>query len=366
MRAVLPSILLLMLGVRSGTVRVVAVLAVLAFFGASLGNGWFKQTGNSGIESESITAHSDPAIAQKAILQSHSDEEATPVGNGHVSPAGLASLTGQIVASTDEDTKDDLPGSAAPDNGSTQMNSDHQPANDGVGDEVVSSPAPFEHFAVNAIAIPTVGSKPPPRRTESPGASDSDASALNEGGLAERGPVMRPQAMNPLRPVIQDEHQDNVLLVDATIAAILIKSFENTFKNPPAFELPALAAGTSTENPTSSEPELRVAAEEPVKTVEQRASGTERIAESANGSSRRKGNAAAQATQNDAVDLASLIVIGIVGKDDDRTAILRSPSGKVIKLKKDSRFSGGRVIAVRSNSLVVARGGKSVVLPLEF
>jgi len=81
---------------------------------------------------------------------------------------------------------------------------------------------------------------------------------------------------------------------------------------------------------------------------------------------RRERNAAVLATQNNAVDLASTIVIGIVGPVDDRTAILRYPSGKVFKVKKNSRVSGGRVVAIKSDALIVAKGGKSFAMSLKF
>ena len=72
--------------------------------------------------------------------------------------------------------------------------------------------------------------------------------------------------------------------------------------------------------------------------------------------------AAAQATQEDAITLRGINLIGIYGEAGDRRALVRLQSGRYSKLEVGDRLNGGQVTAIDTDRLIYQRNGQPVVL----
>lgn len=72
--------------------------------------------------------------------------------------------------------------------------------------------------------------------------------------------------------------------------------------------------------------------------------------------------AAQAATQEDAITLRGINLIGIYGEAGDRRALVRLQSGRYSKLEVGDRLNGGRVTAIDTDRLLYVRNGQTVVL----
>ncbi|WP_226621978.1 hypothetical protein [Alloyangia pacifica] len=75
-------------------------------------------------------------------------------------------------------------------------------------------------------------------------------------------------------------------------------------------------------------------------------------------------NVAKNATLSDQIDLRDVSLIGIYGKDSDRRALIRLPSGKYQKVQVGDRIDGGRIAAIDDDELRYVKGGRNVVLKM--
>jgi hypothetical protein len=75
-----------------------------------------------------------------------------------------------------------------------------------------------------------------------------------------------------------------------------------------------------------------------------------------------RANVAKIATIKNAINLNRLNLIGVYGSPSKRSALLRLPSGRYVKVKLGDRIDGGRVAAIGDGSLSYAKQGRNRVL----
>ncbi len=73
---------------------------------------------------------------------------------------------------------------------------------------------------------------------------------------------------------------------------------------------------------------------------------------------------ARQATQNNALRLNRVTLIGVYGSASQRRALVRLPSGRYVKVQVGDRLDGGRVTAMTRNSLQYTKSGRAVELEM--
>jgi len=69
-----------------------------------------------------------------------------------------------------------------------------------------------------------------------------------------------------------------------------------------------------------------------------------------------------RATEEDAISLRGINLIGIYGEAGDRRALVRLQSGRYTKIEVGDRLNGGRVSAIDSDRVLYVRNGQTVVL----
>lgn len=75
-----------------------------------------------------------------------------------------------------------------------------------------------------------------------------------------------------------------------------------------------------------------------------------------------RASVAKQATIKNAINLSKINLIGVYGSPSKRSALLRLPSGRYVKVKIGDRIDGGRVAAISTNSLSYVKSGRNRVL----
>ncbi len=73
---------------------------------------------------------------------------------------------------------------------------------------------------------------------------------------------------------------------------------------------------------------------------------------------------ASRATQDGVLRLNRVNLIGIFGKVSDRSALVRLPSGRVVKVKIGDRVDGGEVVAITANGLTYSKNGRHISLAM--
>jgi type IV pilus biogenesis protein PilP len=71
---------------------------------------------------------------------------------------------------------------------------------------------------------------------------------------------------------------------------------------------------------------------------------------------------AREATIDNALSLNRMNLIGVYGSDSDRRALIRMPSGRLVKVKVGDRIDGGNVAAIGDDSLRYTKGGRNITL----
>lgn len=74
------------------------------------------------------------------------------------------------------------------------------------------------------------------------------------------------------------------------------------------------------------------------------------------------GGVAAAATQENAINLRDINLIGVYGSNSDRRALVRLSNGRYERVTVGDRLDGGRVQAIGENSLVYSKRGRNVTL----
>ena len=77
-----------------------------------------------------------------------------------------------------------------------------------------------------------------------------------------------------------------------------------------------------------------------------------------------RASVATQATLKNAINLGRINLIGVYGNTSSRSALVRLPSGKFVKVKVGDRMDGGRVAAIGQSQLSYVKGGRQVVLAI--
>jgi len=70
------------------------------------------------------------------------------------------------------------------------------------------------------------------------------------------------------------------------------------------------------------------------------------------------------ATERNAIRLRDVNLIGVTGTASDRTALVRLPSGRFVRVGVGDRLDGGRVAAISENSLQYVRRGQNITLEI--
>jgi len=73
---------------------------------------------------------------------------------------------------------------------------------------------------------------------------------------------------------------------------------------------------------------------------------------------------AKQATEPGVIALHKMILIGVFGAEDAKSALVRMSSGKMRKVEVGDRLNWGRVTAIGADRLLFQRNGKTVVLQM--
>ncbi|MGB5837947.1 MAG: hypothetical protein WBH14_12945, partial [Albidovulum sp.] len=73
---------------------------------------------------------------------------------------------------------------------------------------------------------------------------------------------------------------------------------------------------------------------------------------------------AKQATIKNALDLGEISLIGVFGSSANRRALVRMPTGRMIKLKIGDRLNGGKVAAIGDSELSYVKSGRTYVLKM--
>lgn len=68
-------------------------------------------------------------------------------------------------------------------------------------------------------------------------------------------------------------------------------------------------------------------------------------------------NVAAKATQTKAVNLTGLALIGLNGNAGAFTALVRLPGGRIKQVETGARVSGGKIVAIDADGLVLQKNG---------
>ncbi|UTS80075.1 MULTISPECIES: hypothetical protein [Phaeobacter] len=70
-------------------------------------------------------------------------------------------------------------------------------------------------------------------------------------------------------------------------------------------------------------------------------------------------NVAGHATQKDALRRNRLSLLGLFGASNNLSAMVRMPSGRTQVVTRGSRLSGGEVIAIDADGLILQKNGKA-------
>lgn len=73
---------------------------------------------------------------------------------------------------------------------------------------------------------------------------------------------------------------------------------------------------------------------------------------------------ARQATERGAINLRRVNLLGIYGTSSDRRAMVRLPSGRLVKVKVGDRIDGGRIVAIGDTQLQYQKGGRNLTISL--
>ena len=72
--------------------------------------------------------------------------------------------------------------------------------------------------------------------------------------------------------------------------------------------------------------------------------------------------AESEATVEAALDLKSTVLIGIFGKPESLSALLRSPDGSIVRIARGDKTSVGTVVGIDVESVRVQKAGRVLVM----
>lgn len=65
------------------------------------------------------------------------------------------------------------------------------------------------------------------------------------------------------------------------------------------------------------------------------------------------------ATRTDALNTGKLNLLGLFGPQEDLTALIRLPGGRIVRVRPGARLTGGTVAAIDANGLVLQKRGQT-------
>lgn len=66
------------------------------------------------------------------------------------------------------------------------------------------------------------------------------------------------------------------------------------------------------------------------------------------------------ATRPNSLSLGGTTLIGVMGPTDRQEALIRFPSGKIVKVRKGAKVSGlGLIAAIQNDRIIVAKNGRT-------
>jgi type IV pilus biogenesis protein PilP len=71
---------------------------------------------------------------------------------------------------------------------------------------------------------------------------------------------------------------------------------------------------------------------------------------------------ATESTVNGALNLNRINLIGVFGTTSDRSALVRMPGGKVVRVQVGDTLDGGRIAAIGEDNLYYVKNGQNVQL----
>ena len=71
-----------------------------------------------------------------------------------------------------------------------------------------------------------------------------------------------------------------------------------------------------------------------------------------------------EATVNSGLNLNRVSLIGVFGTSSDRSALVRMPGGKVMRVQVGDSLDGGRVAAIGEDNLYYVKNGQNVMLAM--
>jgi len=75
-------------------------------------------------------------------------------------------------------------------------------------------------------------------------------------------------------------------------------------------------------------------------------------------------NVANMATQSGMLNRNSISLIGVFGPEQNMQALVREPSGKVLRVSQGSRLNAGRIMGIDAKGVMLSRNGRIEHLPL--
>ena len=193
---------------------------------------------------------------------------------------------------------------------------------------------------------------------------------LSRSELAAFRPAQRPasaqdQAAAIARAIAEAESETTEEVVE-TVSRLAVAASLQPAPRPRAIEVAAAArarqqpatAAPSTSNPAPDASTASVAAP-------RRSSGPAVArASRAKPNAPTRASVARAATDNNAIALGRLSLVGVFGTSSSRQALVRMPNGRFKKVTVGDRVDGGRVAAIDGNSLRLNKGGRVVVLKM--
>ena len=287
-----------------------------------------------------------PSLGTRFDLDDRGLVRATP--EGALTPTGVTVFLGSPVINPGA-----RPGTAPPAEPETEANTDAE--DEGAENEpapLVAEPEPpelsAEQLRLSAIR-PTLRPSDLIETTER-----ARLGGFSREELAEIRPTVRPQSLQ--------EQQA------AEIAAALAEAAETADEGPieSGTELAVLDSRQPSSRPGNFARLVERAREEAANNPEPEPENevTASVAPATVPNIPTRASVARQATEQNAINLGKVNLIGVYGSPSDRRALVRLKSGRYVKVEVGDRVDGGRVAAIGDGELRYVKGGRNITLKL--
>ncbi|SDK37298.1 hypothetical protein [Aliiruegeria lutimaris] len=168
------------------------------------------------------------------------------------------------------------------------------------------------------------------------------------------------QAQAEAEQQARDDAQAAALSQERAVAAAARKSAEEAAQQEAAKQAAAAQAAKEKEEAIQA---AAKAAKEEERAAKSSGPAVPR-SERANPTGTTSATVAKQATVKNQISLSKVSLIGVYGTSTKRRALVRLPSGKMLKVKVGDRIDGGRVAAIGTSDLRYQKGGRTVTLKM--